>query len=226
MNRGGARELRLAEVGHVYDAQRAPVISDVSLTFRRGEVSALVGPSGSGKSTLLSIVGLLLRPTAGRVVIDGVRDPWRSRAAATADRAELFSWVLQNSACLEARTTIDNVALGPLACGAASVTARRLAAEALSIVGLGDLLSQRASRLSGGELQRMTIARALAHDRSFILADEPTGQLDAKNSEAVVAALRACADADHGVILATHDDAVVACCDRVVAIVNGSAQVS
>jgi putative ABC transport system ATP-binding protein/lipoprotein-releasing system ATP-binding protein len=133
----------------------------------------------------------------------------------------VFAWVLQNSACLEARTAIDNVAMVRLAQGASRRQARLAAHETLEMVGLGDRLHARASELSGGELQRMTVARALLSSRPVVLADEPTGQLDAHNSDLVAGALRACTEAGQAVIVATHDVAITRHCDRRLTLVDG-----
>jgi ABC-type lipoprotein export system ATPase subunit len=129
--------------------------------------------------------------------------------------------VLQNSACLEARHAIDNVAMVRLSQGASVAEARSEARHALEQVGLGHRLSARASELSGGELQRVTIARAISSRKPVVLADEPTGQLDSRNTDLVGEALSACAAAGQVVVIATHDPNLIRYCDRQLEIVDG-----
>ncbi len=214
---GQVDAIKAEQVSHTYDRRIGPVIADVDATFGFGTLVALWGPSGSGKSTLLSLIGLLMAPTSGTVTVTG-QPAWTSSAEARRLRASMFAWVLQNSACLESRSALDNVAMGPLAEGLRRPEATRRALEALEVVGLADRAASRAVELSGGELQRMTVARALAQDKRIVLADEPTGQLDAKSSATVADALRALAAAGRCVIVATHDPAVSDRCDRVIAV--------
>ena len=216
-NHGQVDAIKAEQVSHTYDRRIGPVIADVDATFGFGTLVALWGPSGSGKSTLLSLIGLLMAPTSGTVTVTG-QPAWTSSAEARRLRASMFAWVLQNSACLESRSALDNVAMGPLAEGLRRPEATRRALEALEVVGLADRAASRAVELSGGELQRMTVARALAQDKRIVLADEPTGQLDAKSSATVADALRALAAAGRCVIVATHDPAVSDRCDRVIAV--------
>lgn len=206
--------VRVEGLCHVYDRRVGPVLQDVDAVFGFGSVVALWGPSGSGKSTLLSLLGLLMAPTSGTVTVAGCA-AWASSGQARRLRRSMFAWVLQNSACLEARSALDNVAMGPLAEGLGRREAAGRAVEALEVVGLAGRAGSRAVELSGGELQRMTVARALAADRPVVLADEPTGQLDAKSSGTVADALRALAAAGRCVIVATHDPAVSQRCDAV-----------
>jgi ABC-type lipoprotein export system ATPase subunit len=210
----------LEGLSHHYAGNPAKVFDGLSVEFGAGQMCALMGPSGSGKSTLLSLIGLVMRPTGGRIVVGGL-DAWRPKRHASWLRRVAFAWVLQNTACLDARTAIDNVAVGLMAQGVATRVARTRAVEALGEVGLADRAGARASELSGGEAQRMTIARAMLSDRPIVLADEPTGQLDAANSAAVTEALRACARAGRAVIVATHDPSVAEQCDYIVRLPDG-----
>jgi len=212
--------LALEELTHCYSPHGDPVLRGVSTVFDASGVYGIVGPSGSGKSTLLSLIGLLMRPTKGRVIVSG-EDAWRSVRQAQEVRRNAFAWVLQNTACLEARTAVDNVLLSLLAQGRPRKPARSAALDALERVGLGGRVQARANELSGGELQRMTIARALLGERPIILADEPTGQLDAANSAAVADALQSCAALGCTVIVATHDPMVARRCDHVLTLDQG-----
>jgi putative ABC transport system ATP-binding protein len=212
--------ISLSGVSFAYPRTSVPVIDGVDLTVQPGEVLALVGPSGSGKSTLLSILGLLMKPTHGTVRVDG-HDAWRTSGTGNALARSLFAWVLQNSACLENRTTIDNVAIALMSEGLPRTESNRLASEALSRVGLEERLHAKATELSGGELQRMTVARALVGTRAIILADEPTGHLDRCNSDMVAEALLAAKRGGQSVVVATHDPRVAARCDRQAALADG-----
>jgi ABC-type lipoprotein export system ATPase subunit len=215
-----ASRVTVTDLSYSYPRADSTVLNRVSTHFARGYVTAIYGPSGSGKSTLLSILGLLMRPKAGTVSIFGEL-AWRSRSQSDSLRRSAFSWILQNSACLEARLAIDNVAMVRLSQGVSLAEAQSEARKALRQVGLGHRLSARASELSGGELQRVTIARAISSRKPVVLADEPTGQLDRHNTELVAGALRACADAGQVVIVATHDVNLIRHCDRRLEIVDG-----
>lgn len=195
------------------------VLRDLSLRVGTGETVALTGPSGSGKTTLLAIIGLLTEPSSGRVLFDGAPAP-RS-GALDSFRSETFGWVFQTANALSHRTAVDNAALGLLIRGRTHRDARAQAAVALKAVGVGHVAEKEARTLSGGELQRVCIARALAAQPSYILADEPTGQLDHATTLEVIAALLDRRPRGTGVILATHDLEVARRCDRVVSIVDG-----
>lgn len=215
-----AARLTITDLSYSYPRADSAVLDRVSTRFLCGQVTAIYGPSGSGKSTLLSILGLLMRPKAGTVSIFG-EAAWKSRAHTDSLRRSAFCWVLQNSACLEARLAIDNVAMVRLSEGDSLAEAHSEARRALRQVGLGHRLSARASELSGGELQRVTIARAICSRKPVVLADEPTGQLDSHNSDLVVGALCACANAGQIVIVATHDSKLIRFCDRRLEMVDG-----
>jgi ABC-type lipoprotein export system ATPase subunit len=205
---------------HSYPRADGPVLTEVGVSFSWSELTAIWGPSGSGKSTFLSLLGLLMAPSEGKVIVMGT-DAWSSPRQARALRASSYAWVLQNSACLEARSALDNVMVGVRSGGAARDQARDVATEALHLVGLEHRLFARASELSGGELQRMTVARAFAQGRPIVLADEPTGQLDRQSSQTVATALRSLAASGCAVVVATHDQALAAGCDRVLAVADG-----
>jgi len=198
------------------------VLDNVDMFVASGEAVALMGPSGSGKTTLLSIMGLLTRPVSGFVAVDGSRLPqrgWRLDAA----RAELFSWIFQTVNVLGQRTATDNAALGLVARGVPRSRAAQQANTALAAVGLAGRNRDEVAKLSGGELQRVCIARAMAAVPRFVLADEPTGQLDHATSELVVNALWEARHSDTALVIATHDPMVAQRCDRVIGLVGGHA---
>lgn len=218
MNQPG---LHVAGVSHRY--RKGPLVLDnIDLFIASGEAVALMGPSGSGKTTLLSIMGLLTKPVSGFVSVDGIRLPHRGRRLDVA-RAELFSWVFQTVNVLGQRTAADNAALGLLARGVARSQATVQADRALTAVGLADRTQDEVTEFSGGELQRVCIARAMAAVPRFVLADEPTGQLDHATSQLVLDSLWEARHRDTSLVIATHDPMVVERCDRVVLLVDGRA---
>lgn len=212
--------LSVRDVAHRYSDPGPAVLRDVTLHIHGGETVALMGPSGSGKTTLLTILGLLIAPSSGVVELDGITVPKGGPALARI-RAERFGWVFQTANALPRRSALDNAALGLLVRGYSRDAARSEARDALDAVGVGHLAQQEARQLSGGELQRVCIARALAAAPSFILADEPTGQLDHATTLDVTAALLRNRPEGTAVILATHDAEVARQCDRLIRVTDG-----
>ncbi len=176
-----------------------PLLDDVSLLVQGGQSLAVVGPSGSGKSTLLGLLGSVLKPAGGEIRIE------HAGSATPSDSAPRVSWIFQTNVVLPHRTVRDNVRLGLSAEGLGGKTAQRRSDAALAAVGLRGMGGRKAGSLSGGEVQRVTIARAKATQPDLILADEPTGQLDAATSEQVADYLLATTDLGGIVVLATHD---------------------
>lgn len=212
--------IEMASISHRYSQGRW-ILTDVNLEIDSAQSLAVVGPSGSGKTTLLSILGLLQKPTAGDVIIDGQSTAQRSPSVLSWYRSRWFSWVFQSSNVLGRRSVFDNVALGALSRG------RRLneidddVMSALDKVGLGRFRETPVYQLSGGELQRVTVARALAADSPYLLADEPTGQLDSTSSAAVASSLTEAVELGVGLVVATHDLSLANRCRTVVEIVDG-----
>ncbi len=172
----------------------------------------MVGPSGSGKTTFLAILGGLLRPRSGRVFLE--------RDGNELPVAEHVSWVLQTVNVLADRSVLDNVAVGALADGLDRATAAARARTALAAVGLAGTDERPVRTLSGGEAQRVVIARAAVSDRPVLLADEPTGQLDQQTSAHVIDVLLTSAVGKITVVV-THDPAVAARCTRTVTLGAG-----
>ncbi len=196
------------------------VLDGVDLAVWPGEAVAVTGPSGSGKTTLLSILGLLTDPTSGEVKVGGKPAPSASRRRDRL-RAGWFAWVFQTVNVLGHRSAVDNAALGLLARGVPRPTASRQAQAALAAVGLADRVDTPVVDLSGGELQRVCIARAAAAAPKVLLADEPTGQLDHATSLTVLDALWAARRPETALVVATHDPQVAERCDRILQLIDG-----
>ncbi len=206
--------LVLDRVCYSYPKSSDDVVSDFSLVVEESESAALVGPSGSGKSTVLALSGGLLVPDSGRVrigrvpLLDGRHSGHSSRQVA---------WVLQNLRSLAGRSALDSVAVALLAQGKRRRDAEDAARESLAAVGLESLSCRRVEHLSGGQLQRVCVARAIAARPQVLLADEPTGQLDRDTSLIVVQALlTAIAKYDLALVMATHDLEIASMCDSTV----------
>jgi putative ABC transport system ATP-binding protein len=181
-----------------------------------------MGPSGSGKTTLLTMLGALLRPTAGSVVIEGVDVSALRRRELARVRRERIGFVFQTFNLLDALTARENVQIALDVAGVRGAEARRRATALLVDAGLGDRLDFRASELSGGERQRVSVARALANRPRLLLADEPTANLDSTHGLDVVGTLRRLATAeDASVVVVSHDDRLRAVADRVLELVDG-----
>lgn len=193
---------------YVMGTQKVHALRGVNLTFERGEMTAIMGPSGSGKSTLMNLIGALDVPTSGVLEING-NNLAKMRPNGLADlRNETIGFVFQQFNLLGRSSALTNVRL-PLRYSRtpiADINAR--AAECLEMVGLGDRMDHRPMQLSGGQQQRVAIARALAGSPSLILADEPTGALDTKTSEDIMALLTGLGAQGITVIIVTHEQEV------------------
>jgi putative ABC transport system ATP-binding protein len=194
----------------------------VSLTIESGEFTALVGPSGSGKTTLLQLLGCLDQPTTGRVLIDGQDISRLSRNERADLRRHKLGFVFQFFALIPTLTAYENVELPLLLSGNGSADRQARATELLASVGLAERADHRPDQMSGGEQQRVAVARALATHPSLILADEPTANLDTANGEAVMKTM-ARLNQETGVtfVFATHDPRVIKFARRVITLRDG-----
>jgi putative ABC transport system ATP-binding protein len=194
----------------------------VSFTVRRSEYVAIVGPSGCGKSTLLNLLGVIDRPTSGTVAVDGERVDRLTDAAATEFRLRRIGFVFQRFYLMQALTARENVEL-PLAEAGLKGPARRERARALlDYVGLGRRESHRPSQLSGGEQQRVAIARALANEPALLLADEPTGELDARTGAEMISLFHRLNADGTTIVVVTHDEELARAAKRVVHMRDGA----
>ena len=198
-------------------------LAGVDLRVDEGEFAALIGPSGSGKSTLLNVIGLLDRPTRGRVILAGNDTSRLDEAGLTGVRARTLGFVFQFHHLLPAFSALENVMLPAWGDeGTPSPEMKERASELLRAVGLADRMHYKATQLSGGQQQRVAIARALSRRPPLILADEPTGNLDTESSDEVFELLRRFnRELGTTFIVVTHDPRIAARCDRVIEIIDG-----
>ena len=198
-------------------------LDGVDLTLESGELVALIGPSGSGKSTLLNLIGLLDRPSSGRVVLGGSDTTALDDDGLTALRARTLGFVFQFHHLLPAFTAVENVMLPEWGDkGFAAKDLRERSETLLRSVGLADRMSYRTADLSGGQQQRVAIARALVRSPPLVLTDEPTGNLDTASSKEVFDLMRRFnREAKTTFLVVTHDPRIADQCDRVVEIVDG-----
>ena len=216
--------LQANEVTKVFREGRetVSVLNGASLAVERGEVVALEGPSGSGKTTFLSILGCILTPTAGRVVVDGQEIDLKRPDRLPAIRKRSIGFVFQQFNLFPALTALENVEYALNIKGRRGKEARQEAQRVLEEVGLGDRLRFLPRDLSGGQKQRVAIARALAGDPPIVLADEPTANLDSQVGTQVLEMFRDLAKRENrALLIVTHDPKVRAIADRVVLIRDG-----
>ena len=202
-------------------------VRDVHLDVRPGEVLLVMGPSGSGKTTLLLMLGALLRPTAGSITVTSDRADVDIAAAAERDlphlRARTFGFVFQDYALLSALTAAENVAVAANLAGLTGAAARARVEQLLDRVGLTARAHARPSQLSGGEQQRVAVARALVNDPPVLLADEPTANLDSAHGRDIARLLRDLADTDQrAVVIVSHDERLRDVADRVLWLEDGA----
>ena len=197
------------------------ILHGIDLRIRAGEYVAIVGASGSGKTTLMNILGCLDRPSSGEYLFQGEAVPGLDDDALAALRREVFGFVFQGYHLIGTSSALDNVAMPARYAGVSEQARHKRAAALLSRLGLADRLQYLPHQLSGGQQQRVSIARALVNGGRVILADEPTGALDATSGEQVMQQLDELAAAGHTLILITHDPAVAARARRIISMADG-----
>jgi len=215
--------VRATDVARVYPTGTTAVsaLDGVTLEVRRGEFLAVMGPSGSGKSTLLNILAGLERPTRGSIVVDGVDLSAMNEVTLASYRREKVGMIFQAFNLLPRYRVVENVALPLVFAGIPREQRLARARAVLDRLGMGPRADHRPSQLSGGEMQRTAIARALVTDPSLLLADEPTGNLDSANGEALLAVLEELHARGQTVVLVTHDAGIASHAQRVVRMRDG-----
>lgn len=189
------------------------ILQDWTASFSSGSITALTGRSGSGKSTLLYILGLMVGPSSGEVLIDGARVDHLKDSVRASLRARLFGFVFQDAALDPTRTVLDNVIETAFYRDQSRTDAMSAAHRLLQRFGVEPRATHKPGEISGGQAQRIALCRALLGNPRIVLADEPTGNLDLESRAVVLDALRAQADGGSVVIIATHDPGVTAKCD-------------
>jgi len=197
-----------------------PVLSNISLKIEKGEFLAIVGPSGSGKSTLMNLIGCLDRPTEGQVFINGRDLHGMSDEELARLRGLEIGFVFQTFNLVPRLTALENVLL-PTFANSRGIDPQQRAKELLNLMGLQDRMHHRPGELSGGQSQRVSIARALINDPSILLADEPTGNLDSKTGFEILRIFMDLNKEGRTVVIVTHDPEIAKFADRVVLVKDG-----
>ena len=221
-NRTSDYALELKEISKVYDGP--PIVralSNVSLSVNHGELLGIIGSSGSGKSTLLHIMGTLSTPSSGSILIDGTDLVGMSDKQLSGIRSRKIGFVFQEFFLLPGFSALENVANGLLYSGISSEERMERAFHMLERVGLSQRSTHLPNELSGGEQQRVAVARALVHNTSFVLADEPTGNLDSENTASMMTLLTTLNEEGTTVILITHDLEVAESAQRKITLLDG-----
>lgn len=195
---------------------------NVDLRTKPGEFVALFGPSGSGKTSLLQMIGLLQAPDEGEVLIDGERVDNRSEAATAELRRSRLGFIFQSASLLPLLSAAENVDVSLRLLGVGGRKAKDRVQDALESVEMVDRANHRPDELSGGEQQRVSIARALVHEPGYLLADEPTGELDTATGASILDLLRSVARTGTTVVMATHDPAAINYVDRALFVRDGT----
>ncbi len=208
----------------IYDQDKVPVnaLNGIDINFQQGEFAAIVGPSGSGKTTLLNIMGGLDDPTQGEVIIDGVKITGLSARKKTQFRLKNIGFVFQSYNLIPVMTASENVEFIMFLQGKKKKERDKRTQELLQAVGLADRMNSRPSKLSGGQQQRVAVARSLASKPKFVLADEPTANLDSKSTENLLNIMETLNREEKiTFIFSTHDARVVNKARRVITIEDG-----
>lgn len=203
------------------DGVKTHAVRNVNLTFKKGEFTAIVGPSGSGKTTLLSLMGTLDRASSGQILYDD-KEAMRMKKKNIADfRFQHIGFIFQQFHLLPTLTALENV-LSPLFARKVSYNKKQRAKEILEQVGLSDKMYSLPSQLSGGQQQRVAIARAMVHQPDWLLADEPTGNLDTETGNKVMELIQSLNQSNGcGVLMVTHDPDLAAQADRIIEMKDG-----
>jgi len=197
------------------------VLKDIDMEVNRGEMVGVYGPSGSGKSTLLHIIGCLDRPTSGKVYIEGKDVSGLTDDELALIRGQKIGFVFQQFNLISSLTALENVEMPMRICNVKKRESVKRAKKILASVGLGERLNHLPSQLSGGEMQRVSLARALANEPDIILADEPTGNLDSKTGEEIIDLMEQLNKKGFTFVIITHDPLIAKCASRKLNIKDG-----
>ena len=217
--------LILKNISHIYnkDLQKIKVLNNVNIRVSKGEMISLIGPSGTGKSTLLNIAGLLEKPTLGSIILSGNDCTKLSEENKTLLRGSEIGFIFQSHRLFQEFSAVENVMLPQLIMGKSKIEAFKKSKELLTALALKNRLDFRPAKLSGGEAQRVAIARSLANSPSLILADEPTGNLDAVAANNVYKIIyKLVKSLNISCIFATHNNDLARLMDRKIVLKNGS----
>lgn len=215
-------ELRNVEKTYVNGALRVPVLHGIGFVIERGEYVAIMGPSGSGKSTLMNILGCLDSPSSGTYIFDGVDVSKLDDSALAAIRLRKIGFIFQSFNLLPATEALRNVALPLFYAGVPTKERLALAQKALEEVGLGERAHHKPNQLSGGEQQRVAIARSLINNPALLLADEPTGNLDSKTGTDIMTLFTKLNERGRTIIMVTHDEHIARHAARIIRLHDGS----
>ncbi len=215
--------IELCNIGKTYTlgSNEFAALIDINLPIERNEFVALTGPSGSGKSTLMNVLGCLDTPTTGTYSLDGEAVAGLDEDQLARVRNRKIGFIFQSFYLMPRTTTLDNVAQPLIYRGLAPAVRQKLAAEALTRVGLEDRMHHKPNELSGGQRQRVAVARALVGRPELLLADEPTGNLDSKTAKEILGLFSELHADGITIVIVTHDPAVAAYCHRVVRLHDG-----
>lgn len=215
--------IRLENITKTYEkhGQTLRALEDVSLHVPKGDFLAITGPSGSGKTTLMNILGCLDRPDSGRYLLEGATVSQLTGSSAAHIRNRKIGFIFQSFNLISSMSAQENVELPLLLRGTPRKARRKAALEALSQVGLASRAAHRPAELSGGQQQRVAIARVLAADPPLILADEPTGNLDAATGREILSILEGLHREGRTIVMITHDPAIAAAAPRTLRMENG-----
>ena len=223
MSDGASPAIDLHDIHKTYEngPLKVAVLHGITFSVERGEYVAIMGPSGSGKSTLMNLIGCLDRPTSGTYVLDGIDVSKLDDNALAEIRLRKLGFVFQGFNLLARTDALKNVALPLFYAGIPGRRRLRRAQEALDEVGIGDRGHHQPSQLSGGQQQRVAIARALINDPAVLLADEPTGNLDSRTSDDIMALFGKLHESGRTIIMVTHDENIARRAHRVIRLLDG-----